>query len=329
MGPIVFCASFMPWLRAMNAALRIWPLPKVKFTVTGRHWCSAHKRRPITRKLQKNPTHGEEIMGTITLCSMVPKLITERLPPAEATPAPHRPPIKAWLELDGSPNHHVRRFQIMPPMSPPKIVVSVMNSAFTRPVAIVVATAVPQKAPTNSKTAASAIPWLGVRTFVAVTVAMEFAASWKPLINSKINATTITNNANASAEVISGMFQNDVEDDIAGVAAAIENFLQQFVEIFKHHRRDRIVFSSVKVTQHFEHQFVSIAFDPLEGVVEVLHAVEIGFLAQRLNHLKERLRDLIHHREMPVEIDFAQARRAKDVALGEFLDDLGDFVERV
>ena len=36
MIPIVFCASFVPWLKAMNAADRIWPRPKTRETVARR-----------------------------------------------------------------------------------------------------------------------------------------------------------------------------------------------------------------------------------------------------------------------------------------------------
>ena len=42
---------------------------------------------------------------------------------AEATPAPVRPPIRAWVEEDGSPNHHVIRFHAMAPMRPARTMV--------------------------------------------------------------------------------------------------------------------------------------------------------------------------------------------------------------
>lgn len=54
---------------------------------------------------------------------------------------------------------------------------------------MVFATAVPMSAPTSSNTAAMAMPWFAVKTFVATTVANELAASWKPLISSNNSAT--------------------------------------------------------------------------------------------------------------------------------------------
>ncbi len=47
----------------------------------------------------------------------------------------------------------------------------------TKPEAIVVATAVPMKAPPRLVTAASMTAWRGDNTFVATTVAMELAVS--------------------------------------------------------------------------------------------------------------------------------------------------------
>jgi hypothetical protein len=41
---------------------------------------------------------------------IIPAIITE-LQPEQATAAPTKPPTRVWEELDGSPNHHVIRFQ--------------------------------------------------------------------------------------------------------------------------------------------------------------------------------------------------------------------------
>jgi hypothetical protein len=60
------------------------------------------------------------------------------------------------------------------------------------PLPIVLATAVPVKAPTKFKTAASIIAVLSGRTPVLTTVAIALAVSWNPLIKSKIRATIIT-----------------------------------------------------------------------------------------------------------------------------------------
>lgn len=57
---------------------------------------------------------------------------------------------------------------------------------------MVLATATPNpKAAIKLKNAANATAFLGERTFVETTVDMEFAASWKPFVKSKMSARTM------------------------------------------------------------------------------------------------------------------------------------------
>src|SRR5204863_9152556 len=97
--------------------------------------------------------------------------------PADASADPQRPPISAWLELDGRPSHHVKRFQMIAAISAERTVSSVTAFVSTRPEPIVFATAVPDIAPIRLNTAASVIACLGVRTFVETEVAIALAAS--------------------------------------------------------------------------------------------------------------------------------------------------------
>src|SRR5688572_23000095 len=91
--------------------------------------------------------------------------------------APHRPPISACEDDDGSPRHHVIRFQTIAPSSAQisTCEVTATTSVSTRPEAIVLATAVPANAPIRLVTAASITAWPGESTLVATTVAIEFA----------------------------------------------------------------------------------------------------------------------------------------------------------
>jgi len=66
------------------------------------------------------------------------------------------------------------------------------NRASTRPEETVLATANPASAPIRLVHAAIKIAWRGVSTLVETTVAIEFAVSWKPLMYSNINATSMT-----------------------------------------------------------------------------------------------------------------------------------------
>src|SRR4051812_34978501 len=109
----------------MNAAAAICSFPNVRLIVWGRRLRRDQSNNPITVNAMKKPAMGEVIFGMSTLFRFLSTLIALQSPPADATAAPQRPPINAWLELDGSPSHHVNKFQIMPPMSPHRMVVSV------------------------------------------------------------------------------------------------------------------------------------------------------------------------------------------------------------
>ena len=57
--------------------------------------------------------------------------------------------MSACDELDGMPKSQVSRFQMIPPARPAATTVSVTTSVFTRPLAIVAATASERNAPTR------------------------------------------------------------------------------------------------------------------------------------------------------------------------------------
>ena len=61
------------------------------------------------------------------------------LKPAWAMAAPAKPPISAWEDEEGIPNHQVNKFHIMAATRPEKTTGNVMNSCFTV-LAIVLAT---------------------------------------------------------------------------------------------------------------------------------------------------------------------------------------------
>src|SRR5436190_6435531 len=137
-------------------------------------------------KPRKNPAMGDVNIGTITFqrrplpshqCSLLgtDQMSDSQLLPEAASAEPHRPPIRAWLELEGSPNHQVMRFHTIAPMSAQMMTSDVIATILvsTRPDEIVLATAVPHMAPTRLVNAAMITAWRGVRTFVETMVAME------------------------------------------------------------------------------------------------------------------------------------------------------------
>src|SRR5258705_13677613 len=151
------------------------------------------KSQNITSPPRINPAIGDVIIGTTTFGQTpVFHLMTDQFSCAVAKAAPHSPPMSAWLELEGKPNHHVVMFQINPARTAASTVHIVTTSASTKPLPTVEATAPPRSAPVKLKNAAIAMACRGVRTLVETTVAMALAASWKPLLYSKMTAARTT-----------------------------------------------------------------------------------------------------------------------------------------
>ena len=96
--------------------------------------------------------------------------------------APSRPPISAWLLELGRPCCQVIRFQAIAPMSAAATIAWVVVWSSTRPLPIVVATAVPANAPMKLNAVAIRMAQPGDRARVATDVAIELAVSWNPLV---------------------------------------------------------------------------------------------------------------------------------------------------
>ena len=103
--------------------------------------------------------------------------------------APATPLTSAWDELVGRPSSQVMMFQMMAPDSPASTTYTSRNSWRTRSLPMVLATLVPKRnAATKLKNAAQITAVAGERTRVETMVAMELAASWKPLRKSNTSA---------------------------------------------------------------------------------------------------------------------------------------------
>ena len=112
--------------------------------------------------------------------------------PALAVPAPTMPPTSACEEEDGMPSPQVTRFQVMAPVSAPKITAGSMTLASTMPRPMVSATCRPKnRKAMKLKNAAQTTAYCGRSTRVETMVAMELAASCRPLRKSNSSATAI------------------------------------------------------------------------------------------------------------------------------------------
>jgi hypothetical protein len=113
--------------------------------------------------------------------------------PELATAAPTRPPTRVCEELDGRPQYHVTRFQVIAATRAAPITVRLIASGLITPVPMVVATF---KGKTLNaiklKNEAITTAANGDNTFVETTVAIELAESWNPLMKSKTRTSPIT-----------------------------------------------------------------------------------------------------------------------------------------
>src|SRR6516225_2751360 len=133
---------------------------------------------------------GDKAAGMMTF-EVKPCHLTA-LPPAAAIVAPITPPMSACDELDGMPNSQVIRFQMIPPARPAATTVSVTSAVFTRPLAMVAATASERNAPTRLSRPDKATATRGDSAPVAIEVAIALPVSWKPLVKSKARAVMTT-----------------------------------------------------------------------------------------------------------------------------------------
>src|SRR2546423_2586904 len=143
---------------------------------------------PATRK----PSGGE--ITRLATCLSNEDHFTPLSPPAAAMPAPHRPPMRAWVELLGSPRYQVSRFQEIAPSSAaitttsPGLIASVLAIVFET---LAWKNATVMTAPIRLNTAARPTAARGERARVEMDVAMAVAVSWKPIVKSKTKALSI------------------------------------------------------------------------------------------------------------------------------------------
>jgi hypothetical protein len=191
--PTDFWASLAPWLNASAAELTHWPpLTGPRQRRVARR--PARRRPRISSNAASPPRTGE--IARLTSVPSTPSGCRPSKPPQSTAPvppsnsaAPTSPPTSAWPELDGSPNRQVIRFQATAAASPAAVTsVNTDASTVTMP-PIVSATAAPTtNGPSRLNTEASTIAWPGVAARVATRVAIEFDASWSPLVAANASA---------------------------------------------------------------------------------------------------------------------------------------------
>src|SRR5262249_16632884 len=148
-----------------------------------------HDTASMLRNPSTSPTSGETTMNTTVFTT--PATTTAR-GPAETTAAPTKPPISACDDDVARPHRHVSRFQASAAISAASPIAGVTTAGSTVPLAMVFATCTPNTAnATKLKNAAHTTAQRGDSTRVLTTVAIEFAASWKPFVKSNASASAM------------------------------------------------------------------------------------------------------------------------------------------
>src|SRR5574342_772612 len=256
MTPMTFWASLVPWLYEKMAADTSCRRRNQLSTRAGA--CRRTSQEVITMlKVPRTmPMRGESTMKAAILA--IPESTSPSCPSAGRV-APIIPPARAWDEEEGSPHHQVRRFQTMAPTSEANTTTSTASkprafsmSKWMTPLPMVFATwsSPPMKAgsaATKLKKAAQPTATSGASTRVETTVAMELAASWKPLMKSKASATRTRRmtTARSMAEVGPGrsgsaVLQDHALDHVGHVLGPVGGGLDEVQDLLPLHHRERV-----------------------------------------------------------------------------------------
>src|SRR6266540_366067 len=212
MIPMVFWASLPPCPRLNAAAETSCRRRKTPSTRRGAEPWNSQVAATISRNAKTRPNSGDSTMNRMVL-RRLSAASTAR--PALATPAPAKPPMRACDDEVGSPNHQVRRFQAMAPARPAKTTASLTTRASTVLPTVLATWVLNTRKATKLKKAAQITATRGVSTLVETTVAIELAASWKPLVKSNSSASATI--AATTVARPSGMLEHDALDRVRHV----------------------------------------------------------------------------------------------------------------
>src|SRR5690349_10541235 len=321
MIPIVFCASLVPWPRLYPAADSSWRRRNTRSTVAGVARCTTWSAMIISDAPSTNPISGDSTMKIATLMSPAG---TRTPTPPFAAPAPASPAMSACDELLGSPYRHVIQSHTNAARTPAKITRLSTTPGWTIPFPIVVATATPNpNAATKLKNAAHATAARGVSTRVDTTVAIEFAASWKPFMKSnasatRMRATTTASMARAERAAGSAVLERHAFDHVRDVLAAVDRVLEVVVDLLPLDDVDGIAALPEEPRHRAAEKLVADVLEPVDlGAVgeEARAVLQVAETPDRLAHLDDRLledvRELarvgLHHADV-VEPDALRRR---------------------
>src|SRR5690349_3094263 len=90
---------------------------------------------------------------------------------------------------------------------------------------------------------------------------------------SRTRVSSIDNPCSAAAR--SGVLEDDLVDDIAGIAATVDRLFQQFEQVFQQQDADRLVAAAIEIAVQLEQQAIGFVLDRLQAIVERAHRLEV------------------------------------------------------
>src|SRR5512132_3354782 len=221
MMPMVFWASLPPWPRLKAAAETSWRRRNSPSTLAGVDRWKIHWLASMSVNPRASPSSGDNKMNRAVFSRLA---AFRTLKPALATPAAGNPPMIACEEEVGSPSHQVKRFQAMAPVSPANTTASLTTAGSTVLPTVLATLVWNTKKAAKLKVAAQMTAIRGVSTRVETTVAIELAASWKPLVKSNTSASRTM--AMTESRARSGMLDDDRLHGVGDVLEVVERLLQ-------------------------------------------------------------------------------------------------------
>src|SRR4029450_10873240 len=214
-----------------------------------------------------------------------------------------------------------------------------MTWSRTMPWPIVWATAVPKrKTARKLKVAAQYTASRGVSTRVETTVAMAFAASWKPLIKSKARATPIRTRTRggaasswrmpvrSSAAGMLGVLEPDAFDQIGDIFAAIEGVFEEFVNLLPLDDVDRVRALLEEPRHALPENGIPLVFEPIDFHADLQHVYRILQPTQAAHGLLDLLNCLEEHRPELVRFRRHVLDVIHDDALDGGIDKIKDII---
>src|SRR6266480_2875878 len=125
----------------------------------------------------------------------------------------------------------------------------------------------------------------------------------------------------------SRVFQRDVKDHIAGIAAAIDPFLEKFEKVLPVNDDAGVGIAMVELTEQFVHEFVGLSLNDLEALVTVLDSFAVALHADLPDHVNYHRRSLLEHLDLLGDNGKIGGDGSDREALADLFDVLGDFVK--